>query len=394
MSKDQPLVLHIAPTPFFADRGCHIRIEGIAKSLKTLGYSNLVCTYHHGRDVEGVETSRIAPIENYTQTAAGPSRYKPWADLKLLWVVIKAIHQRQPVVIHAHLHEGLAIGLVAKILFFWKRIPLVADMQGSLSGELKEHGAFEKRPWLRWPVRTIEKLLMAFAKTIVCSSEHSISMFKQEFGLNSKRLSLVQDGATRPSLIDEVKKQKLKAELNIPLDKVVVVYSGALLKGKGLGELKELIRGVDDKDHIHFLIIGYPSEYLDLWLHENHLLNCTLTGQLPFEQLPDYLQIADIAIDPKANDAGEGSGKMLNYIACGLPVLAFDTQNNRQFVGSNNPLAANTAALITQLDDWSNDRAMRHSIGKQNLTHFTQHYDWQATATQLKQVYARLIIKR
>ena len=34
MSPGRPLrVLHIAPTPFFSDRGCHIRIDGIVNAL-------------------------------------------------------------------------------------------------------------------------------------------------------------------------------------------------------------------------------------------------------------------------------------------------------------------------------------------------------------------------
>ncbi len=84
--KSNHLVLHIAPTPFFADRGCHIRIEGIVRSLRVLDWDSVVCTYHHGYDVEGVETRRIGAIESYTQTAAGPNPWKLWADLKLLFL--------------------------------------------------------------------------------------------------------------------------------------------------------------------------------------------------------------------------------------------------------------------------------------------------------------------
>jgi len=78
------IILHIAPTPFFSDRGCHIRIEGIVRCLTELGHNNTVCTYHHGRDIQGVSTKRIKSIANYTQTSAGPSKYKLLADWRLL----------------------------------------------------------------------------------------------------------------------------------------------------------------------------------------------------------------------------------------------------------------------------------------------------------------------
>ena len=150
-------VLQIAPTPFFADRGCHIRIEGIVHCLDDLGYDNTVCTYHHGRDVDRVNTKRISTIKNYTQTEAGPSRYKLWADWKLLWLAIRQYRQLKPAIIHAHLHEGLMIGLLVKIIFFWRRIPVIADMQGSLTGELDSHGAFDKLPLLRYPTHFLER---------------------------------------------------------------------------------------------------------------------------------------------------------------------------------------------------------------------------------------------
>ncbi|MFW2404279.1 MAG: glycosyltransferase family 1 protein, partial [Gammaproteobacteria bacterium] len=78
-----PRVLHIAPTPFFADRGCHIRIRGIVGGLAERGYENLVCTYSIGRDVEGVQTRRCATIPGYTKTEAGPSAFKYVADVFL-----------------------------------------------------------------------------------------------------------------------------------------------------------------------------------------------------------------------------------------------------------------------------------------------------------------------
>lgn len=383
-------VLHIAPTPFFADRGCHIRIEGIANSLQQLGYKNLVCTYHHGRNIDGIETSRIGQIKNYTQTAAGPNKYKLLADWKLLWRVIKEIHMHKPTVIHAHLHEGLMIGLVANTLLFWKRTPIVADMQGSLTGELDAHGSFNKLPWLKWPVKLIERGLMWFAKTIICSSEHSLTKFKTEFNLDEDKISLVQDGANLTAPLSANVMNDIKAEFTIPSNKTVVVYSGALLDGKGLNELKQLLLLTKEKSTVHFLIIGYPTENLDVFINQHQLAEqCTLTGQVPFEQLPSLLGVADIAIDPKFNDAGEGSGKMLNYLASGLPVLAFNTRNNKDFLPQGSVRASSVEEMSKQLEYWLTDSSDRKEVGRNNLSHFKQHYSWAKTVEQLAAVYAK-----
>lgn len=388
----KPKILHIAPTPFFADRGCHIRIEGIVNSLTSLGFDNVVCTYHHGRDVDGISTRRISPIKNYTQTAAGPSKYKLWADWKLLWSSVSEYNKTSPAVIHAHLHEGIMIGLCVKLMFFWKRTPLVADIQGSLSGELDSHGAFKKLPFLKWPTLQLEKILLLCANHVVCSSPHSLSQITDDFGMSKKRISLAQDGANATVKPNSKEITKTKKELGIPLDKSVVVYSGALLATKGLDELKQIISANRHNDDVHFLIIGYPLDDLTSFLEANQLAKlCTLTGQLNFADLHKHLYLADIAIDPKCSGAGEGSGKMLNYLACGLPVVAFDSQNNKDFLPNGSALSASTTQMVAQINKLAADDVLRQKEASANLTQFKERYSWNVTKDQLHTVYSKFV---
>ena len=386
------LVLHVAPTPFFADRGCHIRIEGIVRSLKQLGWESLVCTYHHGHDVAGVTTKRITPIPAYTQTSAGPNPWKLWADLKLLGLVFKQVKQHHPAVLHAHLHEGLFIALLIKWLFFWRGIPVVADLQGSFTGELDSHGVFKRVPFLRGVSRLCERVLMWFPTHIVCSSERSLSLFSEQFSISTARMSLAQDGADEAQPLSDEQRTALRQDHGIPTTMPVLVYSGALLQAKGLVQLQELIQAAKARDTaVHFLIIGYPTNELSDYLKHNKLEHrCTLLGQVAFDQLQPLLSCADMAIDPKNFDAGEGSGKMLNYMACGLPVLAFNTQNNRSFLPANSELANSVIDLSLQLDKWSNDAPLRERIGHQNREFFKAHYSWNITRDQLQKTYALL----
>lgn len=385
-------ILHIAPTPFFSDRGCHIRIAGVVKSLEELGYDNIVSTYHHGRDVDGIETKRIAPIRAYTQIEAGPSKHKLLADWRLLWLVVREMRRTKPDALHAHLHEGLMIGLVAKVLSFWRYTPLVGDMQGSLFGELEAHGTFNKRPWLKMPVHAIEYVLLRSARVITCSSTHSREKFIANFKLRADKVFLVQDGAYAAEPLDAERITVLKKTNEVPDDKIIAIYTGALLDAKGLDMLKDVILRSKAAGNLHFLIIGYPTENLTPFLVEYGLMDiCTLTGQVPFEYLKNYLNMADIAIDAKASEAGEGSGKMLNYLACGLPVIAFDTKNNRDFLPEGTQLAASSGDMAEQLQLWAQDPGLRVRIGANNLRHFTNEYSWQQTVRQLCGIYDNLL---
>ena len=70
----------VAPTSFFADYGCHVRILEEAQILQKLGHSVTIATYHNGGPVDG-QTWRIDFEETFGELvplaaaqAHGPSR--------------------------------------------------------------------------------------------------------------------------------------------------------------------------------------------------------------------------------------------------------------------------------------------------------------------------------
>ncbi len=69
-------VLMIAPTPFFADRGCHVKILEEVRALSRRNIDVKVVTYHIGRNIEGVDIQRIVKVPWYKKLEAGPSIYK------------------------------------------------------------------------------------------------------------------------------------------------------------------------------------------------------------------------------------------------------------------------------------------------------------------------------
>lgn len=125
-------ILTIATTPFFSDRGCHIRIYNEAKYLQRFGAEVEICTYHNGEDIEGIKIHRIGKVSWYKKTSPGFAWGKLWLDLKLLFLCVKILRKSEFDLIHAHLFESLAIARIAKF-FTFKKNPIVLDLQGDLS---------------------------------------------------------------------------------------------------------------------------------------------------------------------------------------------------------------------------------------------------------------------
>ena len=95
------------------------------------------------------------------------------------------------------------------------------------------------------------------------------------------------------------------------------------------------------RSDIHFLIVGYPVEETKERIEKLGVQNNVhFTGMVDYFKLPDYLVISDIAVEPKMEKAGEASGKVINYMGAGLPVVCFDGKNNRRFLEDGGTYAA------------------------------------------------------
>jgi len=64
----------IAPTSFFADYGCHVRILEEARLLQRLGHQVTICTYHNGRNLPGLDIRRTMSIPWRKGYEVGSSR--------------------------------------------------------------------------------------------------------------------------------------------------------------------------------------------------------------------------------------------------------------------------------------------------------------------------------
>ncbi|MBN1383986.1 MAG: glycosyltransferase, partial [Elusimicrobia bacterium] len=334
-------VLNIVPTPFFADRGCHMRILGEMKALANHGYKNIIVTYHNGRDLEGLDIRRIINIPWYKKLEAGPSIHKFYIDILLFFKAAAVYFKEKPAIIYGHLHEGAFVGGLIKYLLTFGRIPLVFDVQGSLTSELDTFNWIKGKRIIKWFFYSLEKFICRMPDFFICSSVSNGDIIKNKFNIHPDKVRVVIDGV-HTDFFSQPPKKDLRKELGIPGDAPLVIFTGALLAAKGIWNLVSAIPEVLKKrKDAHFLIVGYPveetaSKVKELGVGEN----VHFTGMVDYFKLPGYLLISDIAVEPKVDRAGEASGKVINYMGAGLPVVCFEGKNNRRFLGENGIYAA------------------------------------------------------
>src|SRR6476469_6325908 len=99
-------ILMIAPTSFFADYGCHVRILEETRALQARGHVVRVCAYHNGRDLPGIDIRRSVDVPWLKRAEVGSSRHKAYLDVALFVTALRQALAFHPDVIHGHIHEG------------------------------------------------------------------------------------------------------------------------------------------------------------------------------------------------------------------------------------------------------------------------------------------------
>ncbi len=138
--------------------------------------------------------------------------------------------------------------------------------------------------------------------------------------------------------------------------------------------------------------MGYPAvEHYRALAHQLGVADrTTFTGRVPYQQARNFLALGDVAVAPKLSDT-EGSGKILNYMAMGLPTVAFDTPVSREYLGDKGIFAARVdpislaQSLLRGLEEASNGNGQRRADLRRIAV---ESFSWTKAAETIVSAYA------
>jgi glycosyltransferase involved in cell wall biosynthesis len=386
-------VLMIAPTSFFADYGCHVRILEETRILQKLGHQVTIVTYRNGNPVAGLDIRRTLPIPWRTHYEVGSSRHKLAFDVLLGLKSWEVLARQRFDVIHTHLHEGALIGQTLSRFF---RIPLVFDFQGSLTEEMIDHGFLRRNGLIYGVMRRLEHWINHASPVIFTSTAHAQHLLVDEFGCDPAQVVALPDCVDTETFqpataFDPAALAALRQQLGIPPDSKVIVYLGLLAEYQGTGLLLEAFQRIlMEGSNVYLLLMGFPG--VEKYRQRAQSLGIAdrviLTGRIPYAQAPVHLALGEVGVAPKLS-LTEGSGKLLNYMAAALPTVAFDTPVAREYLGAHGfyALRGDVQSLADKL--MAALAAPERGVAlRQRAIH---HFDWLRAGQQIVQTYTRLI---
>jgi glycosyltransferase involved in cell wall biosynthesis len=391
-------ILMIAPTSFFSSYGCHVRIAEEAEALQRLGHRVKIVTYRNGNAWRNLDITRSLPIPYRTHYEVGSSRHKLAFDVLLGLKVIETALRYRPDVIHAHLHEGALLG------YPWHWLtgtPLIFDFQGSLTSEMVDHHFLKKDGRFYASVLRLEQWINNLPNAVIASSQRGVRLLRDEFGCRVARVKVVPDcvhaEVFHPQALTDAERGALKAQWGIPRDRKLIVYLGLLAPYQGTDLLLQAAQIIKAQHaNAHFLIMGYPgvSAYQALAARLDVSDVVTFTGRIQYEDAPRYLALGDVAVAPKLSMT-EGIGKVLNYMALGLPTVTFDTEVSREYLAEHGCYAkpGDARDLARVLQEVLDNDARAKTLGRALRQRAIEHFSWERAGHKIVDIYASCLAR-
>jgi glycosyltransferase involved in cell wall biosynthesis len=388
-------VLSIAPTSFFGDYGCHVRILEEARALQALGHTVTILTYYKGSDVPGFRIIRTTPTPWHRDYDVGSSRHKFAFDALLAIRLVRVLARNTFDVIHAHLHEGALLG---SLLSRPWGIPVCFDYQGSLTNEMLDHGFLRRNTKMLWFWQHVEQMIEQMPSAIVTSTVNACEALRNRVPKSTLLQALpdgVQTDVFRPNVLSAEERALWRNTFGLHADEPVIVFLGLLARQQGITCLIEAAAKLKAQGrHVRWLVMGYPgvAGWQQQAAQQGVAEEMIFTGRIPYQNAPQMLALGDIAIAPKLSRT-EGSGKILNYMAMGLPIVAFNTLAQTEYlgdlgayaqVGDSTQLAQQVAQLIDQPE-------RRADLGRQLRSRAVQFYSWDRVGQTIDSVYRSLL---
>jgi glycosyltransferase involved in cell wall biosynthesis len=374
----------------------HVRALGAA--LAPLGLAATVVTrrgeadWPETEDLDGIRVVRVPP--------PGPGRTGKYA---MVPAAMRAL-TREPfdlLVVRGTRVLGLPGLLVARAR--GKPVVMQAEINGELSGEAFTWGTpLNRRPYrdLVGMATGARNLLLRDAEAFVAMS----SVIRDEFlaaGVPEARVHLIPHGVDterfRPASAEE--KAALRARLGWPQSAKVIVYTGRLLRGKGLETLLFAFREVAASDTAALLVLvgsgggqalSVEDELREMAAGPGLAGRVAFTGRI--SNVPDFLRAADVFAFPSEFEALGLS--LVEACACGVPAVASRTGGIVDVIedGRSGLLvpSGDRAALAAAMRRLLADEELRAGLGRRGRGIARSRFDEAAATSRYRALFVEL----
>ena len=381
----------LAPEPFFEPRGTPFSEYHRIRALLDLGHTVDLVTYPFGRDVTlpGLRVFRCLRPPFVTDVRIGPSMAKVALDVMLTFTAVRRVLSNRYDLVHSH-EEGSFVGVVLAGII---GVPHLYDMHSSLPQQLTNF-AFSRSRLLRAAFSWMERLVIRRSKVVIVICQHlgetvraidaSVPAVLIENAPGSGDSPISGSGA------------RVRAELGLPAEAPVVLYTGTFEAYQGLGLLFDAARHVlANRPDTVFVLAGGRADQIDLARAEARRAGVEaaviFAGQRPAEEIPAFLDAADVLVSPRSSGTNTPL-KIYQYLRSGRPIVATRLLTHTQVL--DDAVAVLTDATPQGFGDGMllviNDPARGRAVGESARALAETKYSYEAYLDRTRQALAHV----
>jgi glycosyltransferase involved in cell wall biosynthesis len=205
-------------------------------------------------------------------------------------------------------------------------VPLIIEAD---SPPVYEATEFQKQYYrIAFLPQRIENYLLRNADFVITQSAVLKEYLQKVHSIPDDKIAAISNGADPEKFSLPSKNDELRKTLHLD-NSLAIGFIGSMSVWHGLDNLQEIIRSIlQQHPQVKFLLVGSGGGFdreIGAFAERNGFSkNVLLTGYVPYEQIPDYVQLMDIVLAPYPNLPFfyYSPVKLFEYMAAGKAVVA------------------------------------------------------------------------
>jgi glycosyltransferase involved in cell wall biosynthesis len=225
--------------------------------------------------------------------------------------------RRRPAVIY---YRWMASPHVWVLAMLWSS-RCVCEINGEPVPEWTQEGAF-----LRWFRHRLARFVLSRCERVVVLTDGLRDIVMNRYAVPRERIIYSPSG-TDLDLFAPKDRRSCREKTGLPAEKEYIGFVGSFYRYQGLEVLLDALRLIlDVRPNVQLLLVGdgeMAQPLRDRAVRIGIASSIAWTGRVPYEQVPIWIGAMDVCAAPFASGRGETSPvKVLDYLACGRPVVA------------------------------------------------------------------------
>lgn len=278
------------------------------------------------------------------------------------------------------------------------KLPLVVEINGLVEEEMEILGhAQDARKVSGKARKSLRKRFFTRASKVVAVTEGIRKGLHRLYGIPLNRMTVVHNGANT-DLFRPMNKDSCRKQLGLDPNRTYLCFVGSLVSWQGVDGIIRAIPKVGETiPQVNLLIVGEGAqrEELERLAQDLRLSDSVhFVGNVPYEEVPLYINSSDICLAPKiALSSGYSPLKLYEYMACARPVVASRVPGFEILEEGAGLLfdPGDVEDLSSKIVTMISDREKMDSMGAKGREIVEKEYSWIAVAKRISGVLEEVV---